>query len=275
MNFQKPKVKAPSYELIHKTKNIIDKYSVNTICIESACPNISECFSRNSATFLILGDICTRKCKFCNVKHGKPNIVDSSEPKRVANAINELGLKYVVITSVDRDDLSDYGVSQYVKVTKEIKKINKNIKIELLTPDFHAKKELMDKIINSNPYKLSHNIETVESLYKNIMPGCSYKRSLKVLEYYAKTGILTKSSIMVGLGEKKEELIKTFYDLFNCGVKQISIGQYLSPSFKHHLVIKYYNKKEFDELKEIALDIGFDSVQSGILVRSSYYADKM
>jgi len=275
MNFQKPKVRAPSFELIHKTKNIIDKFNVNTICIESACPNISECFSRNSATFLILGDICTRKCKFCNVKHGKPEIIDENEPKRVALAIKELNLKYVVITSVDRDDLLDYGVSQYVKVTDEIKKIDKNIKIELLTPDFHAKEDLLNKIVESKPYKLSHNIETVESLYKKIMPGCNYKRSLKVLEYYAKSKIITKSSIMVGLGEKKDEIIKTFYDLYNCGVRQLSIGQYLSPSFKHHLVIKYYNKEEFDELKDIALDIGFESVQSGVLVRSSYHADKM
>ena len=271
MSFQKPKVKAPSFELIGNTQNILNRYKTNTICIDSACPNISECFNRRSATFLILGNICTRDCKFCSVKHGKPFIVDKSEPKRVANAIKELGLKYVVITSVDRDDLKDFGASHFANVVKEVKKIG-SIKIELLTPDFKEKKEFVDIVINSNPYKLAHNIETVERLTKKIMPGCSYKKSLKVLEYYSKYH-LTKSSIMVGIGEEKKEIIKTLKDLKDVGVKQVTIGQYLSPSIRHLPVIKYYNKKEFEELKSIALNLGFEAVASGSLVRSSYYAD--
>ena len=273
MSFQKPKVKAPAFELIGDTKKILDNYKTNTICIESSCPNISECFSRNTATFLILGDICTRKCKFCNVTHGKPKNIDDSEPKRVANAVKKLGLKYVVITSVDRDDLKDFGAKHFANVVKEIKKLDPQIKIELLTPDFHAKKELLDIVIDAKPYKLSHNIETVKRLYKEIMPGCSYKRSLDVLRYYSNSGILTKSSIMLGLGETKEEILQTFEDLLDSGVKQLTIGQYLSPSLNHHLVIKYYNSYEFDELKDIALKMGFEAVKSGVLVRSSYYAD--
>ncbi len=273
MNFQKPKVKAPSFELIGKTKQILDKNFVNTICLNSACPNIGECFERKTATFLILGNICTRRCKFCAVKKAKPDPIDKNEPLNVAKAIKDLNLKYAVITSVDRDDLKDFGAFQFVKTVKKIKELSSDTKIELLTPDFQNKKELLELIISSKPYKLSHNIETVERLSKKIMPGCSYKRSLKVLEIYAKSSIITKSSIMVGLGESKKEILNTLKDLLNAGVSQLTIGQYLSPSKNHAKVIKYYKKEEFEELKERALSMGFKAVASGSLVRSSYYAD--
>ncbi len=273
MNFQKPKVKAPSFELIGKTKKILDKNFVNTICLNSACPNIGECFERKTATFLILGNICTRRCKFCAVKKAKPDPIDKNEPLNVAKAIKDLNLKYAVITSVDRDDLKDFGAFQFVKTVKKIKELSSDTKIELLTPDFQNKKELLELIISSKPYKLSHNIETVERLSKKIMPGCSYKRSLKVLEIYAKSSIITKSSIMVGLGESKKEILNTLKDLLNAGVSQLTIGQYLSPSKNHAKVIKYYKKEEFEELKERALSMGFKAVASGSLVRSSYYAD--
>ncbi len=273
MNFQKPKVKAPSFELIGKTKKILDKNFVNTICLNSACPNIGECFERKTATFLILGNICTRRCKFCAVKKAKPDPIDKNEPLNVAKAIKDLNLKYAVITSVDRDDLKDFGAFQFVKTVKKIKELSSDTKIELLTPDFQNKKELLKLIISSKPYKLSHNIETVERLSKKIMPGCSYKRSLKVLEIYAKSSIITKSSIMVGLGESKKEILNTLKDLLNAGVSQLTIGQYLSPSKNHAKVIKYYKKEEFEELKERALSMGFKAVASGPLVRSSYYAD--
>lgn len=273
MNFQKPKVKAPSFELIGKTKQILDKNFVNTICLNSACPNIGECFERKTATFLILGNICTRRCKFCAVKKAKPDPIDKNEPLNVAKAIKDLNLKYAVITSVDRDDLKDFGAFQFVKTVKRIKEISSDTKIELLTPDFQNKRELLELIISSKPYKLSHNIETVERLSKKIMPGCSYKRSLKVLEIYAKSSIITKSSIMVGLGESKKEILNTLKDLLNAGVSQLTIGQYLSPSKNHAKVIKYYKKEEFEELKERALSMGFKAVASGSLVRSSYYAD--
>jgi len=272
-SFAKPKVKAPSFELISKTKTILDKYNINTVCIQSLCPNIAECFGRKSATFLILGNICTRDCKFCNILHKKPKDPDLKEPEKIAKAISELGLKYVVITSVDRDDLKDLGSFMFVKCVQEIKKIDKNIKIELLTPDFQGKTEILEKIIDSKPYKLSHNIETVKSLYKKVMPGCSYERSLKVLSFYAKSKIITKTSLMVGLGEKKDELIDTFKDLLKAGVKQLTIGQYLSPSNKHFPVFKYYSDEEFEELKYIALKMGFLAVESSKLTRSSYYAD--
>ncbi len=273
MNFQKPKVKAPSFELIGKTKQILDKNFVNTICLNSACPNIGECFERKTATFLILGNICTRRCKFCAVKKAKPDPIDKNEPLNVAKAIKDLNLKYAVITSVDRDDLKDFGAFQFVKTVKRIKEISSDTKIELLTPDFQNKRELLELIISSKPYKLSHNIETVERLSKKIMPGCSYKRSLKVLEIYSKSSIITKSSIMVGLGESKKEILNTLKDLLNAGVSQLTIGQYLSPSKNHAKVIKYYKKEEFEELKERALSMGFKAVASGSLVRSSYYAD--
>ncbi len=273
MNFQKPKVKAPSFELIGKTKQILDKNFVNTICLNSACPNIGECFERKTATFLILGNICTRRCKFCAVKKAKPDPIDKNEPINVAKAIKDLNLKYAVITSVDRDDLKDFGAFQFVKTVKRIKEISSDTKIELLTPDFQNKRELLELIISSKPYKLSHNIETIERLSKKIMPGCSYKRSLKVLEIYAKSSIITKSSIMVGLGESKKEILNTLKDLLNAGVSQLTIGQYLSPSKNHAKVIKYYKKEEFEELKERALSMGFKAVASGSLVRSSYYAD--
>ncbi len=274
MNFVKPKVKAPAPELIGKTKHILDIYKTHTICIESACPNITECFERGTATFLILGDICTRRCHFCNVAHGKPKEVDESEPMRVAAAVRDMGLRYVVVTSVDRDDLADFGATQFVKVCQAIKE-RTNTKVELLTPDFKAKVELLNRIIQAGADKLAHNIETVERLSKKIMPGCSYKKSLKVLEHYAKSGIVTKSSIMVGLGEEWQEIEKTLEDLRNAGVRQLTIGQYLSPSPAHTSVVRYYSPEEFDKLRQMALDIGFEAVVSGALVRSSYYAERI
>ncbi len=267
--YLKPKVKAPSLELIEKTSAILRQNGTNTICMESGCPNVSECFLRGTATFLILGSICTRNCRFCAVTHSKPGEVDLNEPKRIAKAVNELGLNYVVITSVDRDDLKDLGSRQFVKCVEELR----GIKVEVLTPDFQAKEEILDFVAGSAPYKLAHNIETVERLFKKIMPGCSYKKSLKVLSRYAKSNILTKSSIMVGLGEREEELLRTFRHLIEAGVSQLTIGQYLQPSPSHAPVEKYYTQSEFEKLKEAAMGFGFKSVVSGPLVRSSYYAD--
>ena len=271
----KPKVKAPSYELLSFVSSVLEKYSLHSICEKSACPNRAECFSRNTATFMIMGDKCTRDCRFCSVTFAKPDRTDQNEYKNIAKAVKELNLKYVVITSVDRDDLKDLGVSSFVKSVCEIKKRDRNIKIELLTPDFKAREELLDIIISSKPYKLAHNIETVKRVSKKVMPQCSYEKSLKVLRYYAKSGILTKSSLMVGLGEKREEIFETLDDLLEAGVRQITIGQYLSPSSNHCPVCKYYTEDEFAKLKEKALKMGFEAVQSGVLVRSSYYADKL
>jgi lipoic acid synthetase len=270
----KPKVLAPSEEVIKATKNIIDKYNINTVCYSSKCPNISECFARGTATFMILGNICTRNCRFCGVSKGKPLNLDKNEPIKVANAIKDMKLNYVVITSVDRDDLKDFGSNHWLKVIEKIKEINPNTKIEALTPDFQGDINALNLMISSPAYKLAHNIETVKRLHKILKPKSSYKLSLKVLEYYSKSKI-TKSSLIVGFGETFEEIEKTLIDLKNAGVSQITIGQYLQPSPHHYPIKKYYSDKKFKELEQMGLNLGFKAVVSGELIRSSYYADKL
>ena len=270
----KPKVKAPSFEYIKQTLSIINDLSVNTVCYSSKCPNISECFKRKTATFMIMGNVCTRNCRFCNVTSGKPEKLNIYEPLKIAKAVKKLKLKYVVITSVDRDDLDDFGSFHFAKVIKMINKINPYTKIEALTPDFQGSVNSLNDIISSPVYKLAHNIETVQRLHKKLKPKSSYTLSLKVLEYYSKFK-LTKSSIIVGFGENIKEIESTMKDLINAGVSQLTIGQYLSPSPKHYPVIKYYTNDEFNELKNMALNLGFKAVASGELVRSSYYADKL
>ena len=270
----KPKVLAPSPEIIEKTNKIIDKYNINTVCFSSKCPNISECFKRGTSTFMIMGNICTRNCRFCGVAKGHPNSLDENELSKVAKAVKELDLKYVVITSVDRDDLEDFGSKHFYKTIEKVKKFNPNTKIEALTPDFNGDLISLELISNSSAYKLAHNIETVERLHKKLKPKSSYKLSLKVLEYYSKFKI-TKSSIIVGFGENFKDIEKTFKDLINSGVSQLTIGQYLQPSQKHYPVKKYYTDKEFEELKNLALSLGVKAVVSGRVIRSSYYADKL
>jgi len=269
----KPHIIAPSKELIDKTLHIIKNYNLNTVCYSSKCPNLTECFYRGVATFMILGNICTRNCKFCNVSSGIPVNIDRNEPFKLSQVINYLNLKYVVITSVDRDDLDDFGSNHFRKVIDEVYKNNK-VKIEALTPDFKGDINALNMITTSNVYKLAHNIETTENLHKYLKPKSDYKLSLKVLEYYSKFK-LTKSSIIVGFGESIKNIKNTFKDLLNSGVSQLTIGQYLQPTKKHFKVLKYYSDKEFDELKNIALDMGFNAVVSGNLIRSSYYADKL
>lgn len=270
----KPTVLAPSKDIINATENIIEKYQINTVCFSSKCPNISECFARKTATFMILGNICTRNCKFCSVAKGKPKKVDKNEPLKVANAIKELGIKYAVITSVDRDDLEDFGSIHWAYVIEKIKKINPDTRIEALTPDFQGDIQALSLLATSSAYKLAHNIETVKRLHKKLKPKSSYELSLKVLEFYSKYKI-TKSSIIVGFGESFEEIEKTLIDLKNAGVSQITIGQYLRPSPYHWPVKKYYSDEEFKELEKLAYSIGFKAVASGELIRSSYYADKL
>jgi len=275
MNIYKPKVKAPNPEILNNINNILKDNKLTTVCEAAACPNRQECYARNSATFMILGDVCTRACSFCNVKTGKGMLVDNSEPLRLARAIKQLNLTYVVITSVDRDDLKDYGAKHFKSCVKAIKELNSNIKIELLTPDFKANKEALDTIISTNVYKLSHNQECVKRLSPSIRPQSNYNRSLEVLKYYAKySPAIIKSSLMLGLGESEEELFETMQDLLDVGVSELTLGQYLQPTKNHHKVIKYFSQDYFDFLKEKALDIGFNHVSSGILVRSSYFADK-
>ena len=276
MNPYKPKVKAPNPQETAKITNILQKYALTTVCEKAACPNRSECYGNKSATFMILGDICTRACRFCNVKTGKGKEVDHTEPSRLANAVKELDLDYVVITSVDRDDLKDYGSSHFLESVEAIRQISPKTKIELLTPDFKSDKKALDTILQTDADKLAHNQETVKRLSSKIRPQSSYEKSLKTLHYYfTHTDRPIKSSLMLGLGEKKEEIIQTMQDLLDVGVSQLTLGQYLQPTPKHHEVIIYYKEEFFDEMGYIAKKMGFEAVASGALVRSSYNADKL
>ncbi|CAL4320835.1 Lipoyl synthase [Buchnera aphidicola (Chaetosiphella stipae setosa)] len=269
------KIKLPSdSSRVKKIKDVLRKYSLNTVCEEAQCPNLNECFNNKTATFMILGSICTRKCPFCAVNKGRPLNVDKYEPQRLAHVILNMNLKYVVITSVNRDDLKDGGSSQFSKCIKKIRKI-KNIKIEILVPDFRKKTNIALKIIGKNlPDIFNHNIENVPRLYNLIRPGANYINSLKLLYDFHKTfpKIPTKSGLMVGLGETNKEIFQVMKDLYNNGVSMLTIGQYLQPSKDHFPVKRYLNSLEFDKIKKKALSIGFKNVFCGPLVRSSYHA---
>jgi lipoic acid synthetase len=259
-----------------KTKEIINKKKLHTVCQEASCPNISECWSKKHATFMIMGDICTRACSFCNVKTGKPTFLDPLEPLKIAQATKDLNLKHVVITSVDRDDLDDGGASHFSEVIKETRKINNNTTIEILAPDFLRKGEAYKKVITAKPDVFNHNIETVPSLYRGVRPGSRYFSSvnlLKVAKEISKT-IFTKSGIMLGLGEIKDEVLQVMDDLLIANVDFLTIGQYLQPTAKHYPLKRYVHPDEFKEFKEIALSKGFLIVSSSPLTRSSYHADE-
>jgi lipoyl synthase len=259
-----------------KTKELINKKKLHTVCQEASCPNISECWSKKHATFMIMGDTCTRACSFCNVKTGKPNFLDGEEPLKIAKATRELNLKHVVITSVDRDDLEDGGASHFSKVIEETRKLNKNTTIEVLTPDFLKKGNAYKKVVIANPDVFNHNIETVPRLYRAVRPGSRYFASINLLMSAKKINkkIFTKSGIMLGLGEKKEEILQVMDDLLSANVDFLTIGQYLQPTVKHYPLDRYLHPDEFCELKELALSKGFLIVSSSPLTRSSYHADE-
>ena len=276
MHYLKPKVKAPHPQLIETMGATLQKYDLKTVCEAAACPNRAECYAKESATFMILGDTCTRSCSFCNVQTGKGISVDASEPERLADAIAQLQLKYVVITSVDRDDLKDYGAGHFAACVDAVKKKNPSILIELLTPDFHCLPSALDRIILSDVYKLAHNQETVRRVSKSVRPQSDYDRTLQVLQYYAMHSQATiKSSLMVGLGEHESELRETMQDLLDVGVEELTLGQYLQPTPKHHRVQKYYQADFFEAIKQEAYAMGFKAVASGVLVRSSYFAEEL
>ena len=258
------------------TKSIINKNKLHTVCQEANCPNISECWSKRHATFLIMGDICTRACSFCDIKTGKPNSLDIFEPIKIAKATQQLKLRHVVITSVDRDDLKDGGAEHFSKVIEQIKKFNKDTTIEVLTPDFLRKGESYQKVVNANPDVFNHNIETVPSLYVKVRPGSRYFGSLDLLNSVKKINkkIFTKSGIMLGLGEKRNEVLQVMDDLIAAKVDFLTIGQYLQPSTKHYPLQRYVHPDEFGDLKNIALAKGFLIVASSPLTRSSYHADE-
>jgi lipoic acid synthetase len=272
----KPKVKSPLLPEVFKIKKLLRRLNLHTVCEEANCPNIGDCFSRKTATFMIMGDVCTRNCPYCNVSHGKPQALDPQEPENVANAVKTLELKHVVITSVDRDDLPDSGASHFANVIKKVREINPGITIEVLIPDFKGSIESLKTVLDVNPEVVNHNIETVKELYKIVRPQGNYERSLKILKSIK--GIsprtISKSGFMIGLGETKGQIINLMEDLYKNNVEILTIGQYLQPSKNHLPVCRYYSEEEFKEFEEIGYKIGFKYVFSGILVRSSFNAQE-
>ena len=262
-----------------KTRNvrrILKANCLNTVCENARCPNKNECYTKNTATFLIMGNVCTRNCRYCNIGCERPEPLDVNEPLHIAQAVKDLGLKYSVITSVTRDDLDDGGAEHFANCIKEIRKLSPDVKIEILTPDFKGKKEALDVIIKSHPEVFNHNIETVKSLFKTARPQGSYDCSIEVLKYIKNNSdILTKSGLMVGLGETVEQITETLTDLKNAGVDIVTIGQYIQPSKLHLEVAKYYTPEEFEELDKLVEKIGFEHRQIGPLVRSSYRAAEL
>jgi len=258
------------------TKEIVKKNNLHTVCQEANCPNITECWSKRHATFMIMGDVCTRGCGFCDVKTGKPSLLDIFEPIKIAQATKSLNLKHVVITSVDRDDLNDGGANHFAEVINQTRKINPSTTIEVLTPDFLRKKDSYQKVVKAQPDVFNHNIETVPSLYLKVRPGSRYFGSLELLSLVKKINksIFTKSGIMLGLGETKKEILQVMDDLMSSKVDFLTIGQYLQPSVKHYPLKRYVHPDEFKELKLIALAKGFLMVASSPLTRSSYHADE-
>lgn len=261
---------------IEKLKKIIKQNQLNTVCEEASCPNIQQCFSKKTATFMILGSICTRKCPFCDVSHGRPNPIDTNEPKKLAKIIKKMKLKYVVITSVDRDDLHDGGAQHFANSIKLIREKNKNIKIEILVPDFRScHKKAINILTSTPPDVFNHNIETVPRIYRKVKPGAKYKMSLKLLKNFKikNPKIPTKSGLLLGVGETNEEIIQVMHDLIKNGVTMITLGQYLQPSKKHLPVERYVSIEEFKKMEKIAKKIGFQNAFCGPLIRSSYLAD--
>ncbi len=268
--------KLPGGEVYFRIRKILRERGLHTVCEEARCPNVSKCWGEGTATFMIMGDICTRKCGFCAVKHGRPMPLDPQEPVKVAEAAAEMGLSYVVITSVTRDDLPDGGASHFLTTVKEVRKALPEAGVEVLIPDFGGREENLEVLLQEPPSVLNHNIEVPFSLYPKIgRPRSFYRRSLGVLEYYGKKGLITKSGIMLGLGEKDEDVREALRDLVNVGVKILTIGQYLRPGFENLPVERYYSPEEFEGWKEIALGMGFLAVESGPLVRSSYRAEEL
>jgi lipoic acid synthetase len=268
------KMQMPKGATYSKMKNQVTENNLHTICTSGNCPNIGECWNRGTATFMILGEICTRSCKFCGVKTGKPLPPDKNEPKKIARTIEILGISHAVITSVDRDDLEDGGAAIWAETIKQIKKLDKNVTIEALIPDFDSRKEDLDKVINAKPEVISHNLETVKRLTPQIRTKATYEKSIEVIRHIAKSEIKAKSGIMLGLGETEDEIFQTMDDVLEAGCKIFTIGQYLQPTVDHLPVDKFIEPEKFEEYKQTGLQKGFSFVESSPLVRSSYHADK-
>ena len=271
----KPKIKLQIGENYKFVKDIVKDQNLNTVCAEANCPNIYECWNRGTATLMILGDTCTRACGFCAVKTGKPTWDDPLEPMRTALAVKKMQLKHVVITSVDRDDLKgDYGASIWAQTINEIHKKVPECTVEVLTPDFRGDHTALEKVFNAEPEIFSHNLECVERISKAVRTQSNWQRSLNVLKASANYGLKTKTGLMVGLGETFEEVIDTMKEAYYAGVSIFTIGQYLQPTTNHLKVHRYVSNEEFENYKNFGLEIGFEVVESGALVRSSYHADE-
>ena len=268
------KVRAPGSPNYLRLKSLMKESRLNTVCEEARCPNIGECWHHGTATFMILGDVCTRACGYCAVPHGMPSEVDAAEPARLAEAVRTLGLRYVVITSVDRDDLADGGAWIFAETIRRVRVAAPDCRVEVLIPDFQGIESSLRSVLDAGPDVLNHNTETVPRLYRLARPGGRYPRTLELLDR-ARTiapGIPTKTGLILGLGEEWDEIVETLGDLRKVGVEILTIGQYLRPTESHLKMVRYYHPDEFAELKRIALDLGFGHVESGPLVRSSYHA---
>jgi len=271
------RVRIPASPKISEIKQKLRKHKLHTVCEEAACPNLGECFGGGTATFMIMGDICTRRCPFCDVGHGRPNPLNADEPRELAEAIADMGLKYVVITSVDRDDLRDGGAQHFADCISHSRVNSPKLEIEVLVPDFRGRMDIaLDILTQTPPDVFNHNLETVPSLYKKVRPGSDYQWSLDLLKRYKESqpDVLTKSGLMLGVGETKEEVIQVMQDMRDHNIDMITLGQYLQPS-KHHLPVeRFVHPDEFDELGRLATEMGFKRVASGPMVRSSYHADQ-
>jgi lipoic acid synthetase len=260
-----------NYSIVNKT---LKTNNLHTICVSGRCPNLAECWNSGTATFMILGDICTRSCKFCNTLTGKPLPPNADEPKNIANAVKTMNLRYVVLTSVDRDDLADFGAQHWADCILKIKEENPNVKIEALIPDFKGDKTLIDKVIDTKPNTIAHNIETVFRLTPSVRSAAKFETSLAVLRHISERNIRAKSGLMLGLGETENEIFETMDSLLEVGCKVLTLGQYLQPTKKHLEVADYIHPDKFAEYKQVALQKGFEFVESAPLVRSSYHAEK-
>ena len=271
------RAKAPTTSEVKELKKILREQKLNTVCEEAACPNLGECFTKGTATFMIMGDICTRRCPFCDVGHGRPNPLDMGEPLHLAETIRAMSLKYVVITSVDRDDLRDGGASHFVECISKVREFSPNIRIEILVPDFRGRMDIaLDIMSKSPPDVFNHNLETVPRLYKKARPGSDYQWSLDLIKRFKEMypDLPTKSGLMLGLGETLEEVQVVMQDLRDHGCDMLTLGQYLQPSLDHLAVERFVTPAEFDDMANIGYEMGFSHVASGPMVRSSYYADE-
>ena len=268
------KIKLPKGQLSVEVLNVVRGHNLHTICTSGMCPNQGECWGCGTATFMICGDVCTRGCRFCNVKTGRPAPLDTGEPEHIAESVRLLKLKHVVLTSVDRDDLDDLGAGHWVKVIEAVKRENEGVTMEVLIPDFQGRRELIRQVIEACPEVISHNLETVRRLTPSIRSRATYDMSLEVVRQVAESGVISKSGIMLGLGGTREEILQTMDDLRSVGCRVMTIGQYLQPTAANVEVKEYVTPQVFDEYKRIGLEKGFTHVESGPLVRSSYHAER-